>query len=150
LHDQHPLYSYVDLNRAGHALLELVTEPQLKSANEAALFVKTLQLLLRQLGTCEGTMEDGSLRADANVSLQFLDQGHVPDNVWQSTARGVRCEIKNLNSVRHLTRAIEYEVTRQISEIERGHVITKQTRFFDPIRKVTVLGRSKEDEKDYR
>jgi len=95
-------------------------------------------------------MEDGSLRADANVSLQFLDQGHVPDNVWQSTARGVRCEIKNLNSVRHLTRAIEYEVTRQISEIERGHVITKQTRFFDPIRKVTVLGRSKEDEKDYR
>lgn len=96
-------------------------------------------------------MEDGSLRADANVSLQYLEQGPaVPANVMQSTARGVRCEIKNLNSVRHLTRAIEYEVTRQIAEMERGHVITKQTRFFDPIRKVTVMGRSKEDEKDYR
>jgi aspartyl-tRNA(Asn)/glutamyl-tRNA(Gln) amidotransferase subunit B len=95
-------------------------------------------------------MEDGSLRADANVSLVYLGTGHVPDHVAQSTARGVRCEIKNLNSVRHMTRAIDYEVTRQIEEMERGHVITKQTRFFDPVRKVTVLGRSKEDEKDYR
>jgi len=138
-HDLHPSLSYIDFNRAGVALMEIVSEPELRSAQEAMAYVKKLRSILRYLGTCDGNMEQGSLRVDANVSLHKLD-----------TPFGTRAEIKNVNSVRFLGQAIEYEISRQLDIIENGGEIVQETRLFDPTKGVTRSMRSKEDAMDYR
>ncbi|MBP9828721.1 MAG: Asp-tRNA(Asn)/Glu-tRNA(Gln) amidotransferase subunit GatB [Proteobacteria bacterium] len=138
-HDLHPNFSYIDFNRAGVALMEIVSEPELRSAQEAMAYVKKLRSILRYLGTCDGNMEQGSLRVDANVSLHKLD-----------TPFGTRAEIKNVNSVRFLGQAIEYEISRQLDIIENGGEVVQETRLFDPTKGVTRSMRSKEDAMDYR
>ena len=138
-HDLHPNLSYIDFNRAGVALMEIVSEPELRSAQEAMAYVKKLRSILRYLGTCDGNMEQGSLRVDANVSLHKLD-----------TPFGTRAEIKNVNSVRCLGQAIEYEISRQLDIIENGGEVVQETRLFDPTKGVTRSMRSKEDAMDYR
>jgi aspartyl-tRNA(Asn)/glutamyl-tRNA(Gln) amidotransferase subunit B len=139
LHDQHPTLSYVDLNRAGIALMEIVSEPDLRSAEEAGIYLHKLRSILRYLGTCDGNMEEGSLRCDCNVSMRR------PGNPY-----GTRCEIKNLNSIRFVMQAIEYEARRQIEILEEGGTIAQQTRLFDSGAGVTRPMRSKEDAHDYR
>jgi aspartyl-tRNA(Asn)/glutamyl-tRNA(Gln) amidotransferase subunit B len=139
LHDQHPGLTYVDLNRAGVALMEIVSEPDLRSAEEAGIYLRKLRSILRYLGTCDGNMEEGSLRCDCNVSVRRPDEPY-----------GTRCEIKNLNSVRYVMQAIEYEARRQIEVIEEGGTIAQQTRLFDAGRGITRPMRSKEEAHDYR
>jgi aspartyl-tRNA(Asn)/glutamyl-tRNA(Gln) amidotransferase subunit B len=139
LHDQHPTLSYVDLNRAGIALMEIVSEPDLRSAEEVGLYLRKLRSILRYLGTCDGNMEEGSLRCDCNVSVRHPGEPY-----------GTRCEIKNLNSVRFAMQAIEYEAHRQIGIIEDGGVIEQQTRLFDTGHGITRPMRSKEEAHDYR
>jgi aspartyl-tRNA(Asn)/glutamyl-tRNA(Gln) amidotransferase subunit B len=139
LHDQHPTQTYVDLNRAGIALMEIVSEPDLRSAEEAGIYVRKLRSILRYLGTCDGNMEEGSLRCDCNVSVRR-----------PGDPLGTRCEIKNLNSVRFVMQAIEYEARRQIELIEEGGTVEQQTRLFDSTRGVTRPMRSKEHAHDYR
>ena len=139
LHDQHPNLTYVDLNRAGIGLMEIVSEPDLRSAEEAGLYLRKLRAILRYLGTCDGNMEEGSLRCDANVSVRRPGEPY-----------GTRCEIKNLNSVRYVMQAIEYEARRQIELIEEGGKVTQQTRLFDVGRGMTRPMRSKEEAHDYR
>jgi aspartyl-tRNA(Asn)/glutamyl-tRNA(Gln) amidotransferase subunit B len=139
LHDQHPDLSYVDLNRAGIALMEIVSEPDLRSAEEAGIYLRKLRAILRYLGTCDGNMEEGSLRVDCNVSVRR-----------PGAALGTRCEIKNLNSIRFVMQAIEYEARRQIAILEEGGQVVQQTRLFDPDRGVTRPMRTKEEAHDYR
>jgi aspartyl-tRNA(Asn)/glutamyl-tRNA(Gln) amidotransferase subunit B len=139
LHDQHPSLTYVDLNRSGVALMEIVSEPDLRSAEEAGIYLRKLRSILRYLGTCDGNMEEGSLRCDCNVSVRRPDE-----------PLGTRCEIKNLNSVRYVIQAIEYEVRRQIEIIEEGGRVEQQTRLFDSGRGITRPMRSKEEAHDYR
>jgi aspartyl-tRNA(Asn)/glutamyl-tRNA(Gln) amidotransferase subunit B len=139
LHDQHPTLSYVDLNRAGIALMEIVSEPDLRSAEEAGIYLRKLRSILRYLGTCDGNMEEGSLRCDCNVSVRRPGEPY-----------GTRCEIKNLNSIRYVMQAIEYEARRQIEIIEEGGTIAQQTRLFDAGRGITRPMRSKEEAHDYR
>ncbi len=139
LHDQHPRETYVDLNRAGIGLMEIVSEPDLRSAEEAGIYLRKLRSILRYLGTCDGNMEEGSLRCDCNVSVR-----HPGD------ALGTRCEIKNLNSVRFVMQAIEVEARRQVELIEEGGAVQQQTRLFDNARGVTRPMRSKENDHDYR
>ena len=139
LHDQHPKETYVDLNRAGIALMEIVSEPDLRSAEEAGLYLRKLRSVLRYLGTCDGNMEEGSLRCDCNVSVRRPGEPF-----------GTRCEIKNLNSVRFVMQAIEYEARRQIQLIEEGGQVEQQTRLFDSGRGETRPMRSKEHAHDYR
>jgi aspartyl-tRNA(Asn)/glutamyl-tRNA(Gln) amidotransferase subunit B len=139
LHDQHPTQTYVDLNRAGVALMEIVSEPDLRSAEEAGLYLRKLRSILRYLGTCDGNMEEGSLRCDCNVSVRRPGEPY-----------GTRCEVKNLNSVRFVMQAIEYEARRQIELIEEGGAVEQQTRLFDSARGVTRPMRSKEQAHDYR
>jgi aspartyl-tRNA(Asn)/glutamyl-tRNA(Gln) amidotransferase subunit B len=139
LHDQHPSQTYVDLNRAGVALMEIVSEPDLRSAEEAAIYLRKLRSILRYLGTCDGNMEEGSLRCDCNVSVRRPGEPY-----------GTRCEIKNLNSIRYVMQAIEYEARRQIEVLEEGGTIEQQTRLFDAGRGVTRPMRSKEEAHDYR
>jgi aspartyl-tRNA(Asn)/glutamyl-tRNA(Gln) amidotransferase subunit B len=139
LHDQHPSLSYVDLNRAGIALMEIVSEPDLRSAEEAGIYLRKLRSILRYLGTCDGNMEQGSLRCDCNVSVRRPGEPY-----------GTRCEIKNLNSVRYVMQAIEYEARRQIEILEEGGAIAQQTRLFDVARGITRPMRSKEEAHDYR
>src|SRR5437762_3513516 len=139
LHDQHPTQTYVDLNRAGIALMEIVSEPDLRSAEEAGIYVRKLRSILRYLGTCDGNMEEGSLRCDCNVSVRR-----------PGDPLGTRCEIKNLNSVRFVMQAIEYEARRQIELIEEGGTVEQQTRLFDSARGVTRPMRSKAHAHDYR
>lgn len=139
IHDIHPSETYIDLNRAGVALMEIVSEPQIHSSAQAQSYVKKLRTLLRYLQTCDGNMEEGSLRVDANVSL------HRP-----GTPFGTRAEIKNLNSVRFLGQAIDYEVARQLKILESGETVDQETRLFDPGRGETRTMRSKEDAHDYR
>src|SRR5690242_16790598 len=117
LHDQHPSLSYVDLNRAGIALMEIVSEPDLRSAEEAGLYVKKLRSILRYLGTCDGNMEEGSLRCDCNVSVRR-----------PGAPFGTRTETKNVNSIRYVMAAIEYEARRQVEAIEAGGEIRQETR----------------------
>ena len=124
LHDRHPTYSYVDLNRSGVALMEIVSKPDLRSAEEAKAFVSKLRSVLRYLGTCDGDMEKGSLRADVNVSVRRPGE-----------PLGTRCEIKNMNSVSFIGDAIEHEARRQIEILEEGGVIEQETRLYDPNRK---------------
>ena len=139
LHDQHPTVSYVDLNRAGIALMEIVSEPDLRSAEEAGTYLRKLRSILRYLGTCDGNMEEGSLRCDCNVSVRHPGEPY-----------GTRCEIKNLNSIRYVMQAIEYEAHRQIEIIEEGGTVAQQTRLFDAGRGITRPMRSKEEAHDYR
>ena len=144
LHDQHPTQTYVDLNRAGIALMEIVSEPDLRSAEEAGLYVRKLRSILRYLGTCDGNMEEGSLRCDCNVSVRrVLANG-------EREPLGTRCEIKNLNSVRFVMQAIEHEARRQIEILEEGGTIKQETRLYDTERSHTRPMRSKEDAHDYR
>jgi aspartyl-tRNA(Asn)/glutamyl-tRNA(Gln) amidotransferase subunit B len=139
LHDQHPSLTYVDLNRAGVALMEIVSEPDMRSAEEAGAYLRKLRSILRYLGTCDGNMEEGSLRCDCNVSVRK-----------PGAPLGTRCEIKNVNSIRFVMQAIEYEARRQIEVIEEGGTIAQETRLFDAGRGVTRPMRSKEQAHDYR
>jgi len=139
LHDRHPDYSYVDLNRSGVALMEIVSKPDLRSADEAKAFIAKLRSILRYLGTCDGDMEKGNLRADVNVSV------HRPGEPL-----GTRCEIKNMNSISFIGEAIHYEARRQIEVLEEGRAIDQETRLYDPSRKQTRPMRTKEEAHDYR
>jgi aspartyl-tRNA(Asn)/glutamyl-tRNA(Gln) amidotransferase subunit B len=139
LHDQHPTMSLVDLNRSGVALMEIVTKPDLRSADEAKAFVGKLRTILRYLGTCDGDMEKGNLRADVNVSVRR-----------PGDPLGIRCEIKNINSIRFIGQAIEYEARRQIGIREDGGGIEQETRLFDPVKGETRSMRNKEQAHDYR
>ena len=139
IHDQHPTMSYVDLNRSGVALMEIVSKPDLRSADEAKAYLTKLRSILRYLGTCDGNMDEGSLRADVNVSVR------KPGGEF-----GTRCEIKNVNSIRFVGQAIEYEARRQIALIEDGGTVDQETRLFDPGKGETRSMRSKEEAHDYR
>jgi aspartyl-tRNA(Asn)/glutamyl-tRNA(Gln) amidotransferase subunit B len=139
IHDLHPTNSFVDLNRSGVALMEIVSKPDLRSADEARAYLTKLRTILRYLGTCDGDMEKGSLRADVNVSVKKL-----------GAALGTRCEIKNVNSIRFVGQAIEYEARRQIEIIEDGGKIEQETRLFDPHKGETRSMRNKEEAHDYR
>ena len=139
IHDLDPNWTYVDLNRAGTALMEIVSRPDIRSAEGAAAYVKKLRTILRCVGACDGDMEKGNLRADVNVSVR-KPGGEL----------GTRCEIKNVNSYRFIQQAIEYEARRQIELIEDGHVIHQETRLFDPNKGETRSMRSKEEAHDYR
>ena len=139
LHDQHPDHSYVDLNRSGVALMEIVSEPDLRAAEEAGAYLRKLRTILRYLGTCEGNMEQGNVRADVNVSVRRPGADY-----------GTRCEIKNLNSIRFVQQAIDVEARRQIDLIEDGSEVRQATRQFDPVRGVTREMRTKEEAHDYR
>jgi aspartyl-tRNA(Asn)/glutamyl-tRNA(Gln) amidotransferase subunit B len=139
LHDQHPTKSYIDLNRAGVALMEIVSEPDIRSPDEAGAYVRKLRSILRYLGTCDGNMEEGSMRADVNVSVRKHGEPYR-----------TRCEVKNVNSVRFVMQAIEAEAIRQIEVWESGGTVMQETRLFDPNRGETRSMRSKEDAHDYR
>lgn len=139
IHDLHPKHSYIDLNRAGVALMEIVSEPEMSSAEEAMNYVKKLRTILRYLGTCDGDMEKGNLRADVNVSVRCRGE-----------PLGTRAEIKNVNSIRYIGQAIEYEIKRQIALLESGEVVVQETRLFDPGKGETRSMRSKENAHDYR
>ena len=139
LHDQHPSQTYIDLNRAGVTLMEIVSKPDMRSSDEAAAYVEKLRSILRYIGACDGNMQEGSLRVDANVSVR-----HPGDEL------GTRCEIKNVNSIRFLRQAIDYEAARQVEVIEDGGVIEQETRLFDAGRGETRSMRTKEDAHDYR
>jgi len=139
LHEQNPEMSLVDLNRAGVALMEIVSKPDLRSAEEAMAFLRKLRSVLRYLCTCDGDMEKGNLRADVNVSVR------KPGSPF-----GTRCEIKNLNSIRFIGQAIDFEARRQINVIEDGGTIDQETRLFDPVKGETRSMRTKEEAHDYR
>lgn len=139
LHDRQPGKSWIDLNRAGVALMEIVSKPDMRSADEAAAYVTKLRAILRYVGSCDGNMQEGSLRCDANVSVRR-----------PGDPLGTRCEIKNLNSIRFLRQAIAYEAARQIEIIEDGGAVAQETRLFDSVRGETRTMRSKEDAHDYR
>ena len=139
LHDQDPTKSYIDLNRSGVALMEIVSEPDLRSPEEAGAYLRKLRQLLRYLGTCDGNMEEGSMRADVNVSVRKHGEPFR-----------TRCEVKNVNSVRYVMHAIEAEAKRQIELYEDGGTVKQETRLYDPSRGETRSMRSKEDAHDYR
>ena len=139
MHDQHPSKSYIDLNRSGVALMEIVSNPDIRSAEQAGAYMKKLRSIVRYLGTCDGNMEEGSMRADVNVSVRK-----------PGDPLGTRTETKNLNSVRFIMAAIDYEVERQIEVIEDGGTITQETRLFDTSTGMTRAMRGKEDAHDYR
>ena len=139
LHDQHPNMSFVDLNRSGCALMEIVSRPDMRSADEAKAYVTKLRQIMRYLGTCDGNMEQGSMRADVNVSVRRPGADF-----------GTRCEIKNVNSIRFMGQAIEYEARRQIGILEDGGAIDQETRLFDARKGETRSMRSKEEAHDYR
>ncbi|WP_341913057.1 Asp-tRNA(Asn)/Glu-tRNA(Gln) amidotransferase subunit GatB [Ferrovibrio terrae] len=139
LHDQSPRESFIDLNRSGVALMEIVSEPDMRNSEEAGLYLKKLRTIVRYLGTCDGNMDEGSMRADVNVSVRK-----------PGGPLGTRCEIKNVNSVRFVQQAIEYEARRQIEILEEGGKIDQETRLFDTGKGVTRSMRSKEEAHDYR
>ena len=139
LHDQHQTQSFIDLNRAGVGLMEIVSEPDMRSPEEAGAYVRKLRTILRYLGTCDGNMEEGSMRADVNVSVRHAGEPFR-----------TRCEIKNVNSVRYVMQAIEAEARRQVTVWESGGTVDQETRLFDPARGETRSLRSKEDAHDYR
>jgi len=139
LHEYNPKFSYIDLNRAGVTLMEIVSEPEMSSADEAAAYLKKLRAILRYIGACDGDMEKGNMRCDANVSVRK-----------PGAPLGTRCEIKNVNSVRFLHKAIEFEAMRQVEILESGGKIDQETRLFDSSKSETRTMRSKEDAMDYR
>src|SRR3984885_3578196 len=140
VHDQHPMKSFIDLNRAGVGLMEIVSEPDIRSPDEAGAYLRKLRSILRYLGTCDGNMEEGSMRADVNVSVRKPGE----------TGYRTRCEVKNVNSVRFAMQAVEAEAQRQIEVWESGAEVRQETRLFDSNRGVTRAMRSKEDAHDYR
>ena len=140
MHDQSPNETFVDLNRAGVALMEIVSEPDMRSAEEAAAYLKKLRAIMRYLGTCDGNMEEGSMRCDVNLSMR-----RAGDPVF-----GTRCEIKNVNSIRFVMQAIEFEAVRQVEILESGGTIKQETRLWDTTKGETRSMRSKEDAHDYR
>jgi len=140
IHDMDPSNTYVDLNRSGIALMEIVSKPDLRSPEEVNAYVKKLRSIMRYLGTCDGNMQEGSLRADVNVSVRKEGDKNF----------GTRCEIKNVNSIKFMQMAIEYEATRQVELIENGKEIDQETRLFDTKKNETRSMRSKEDAHDYR
>ena len=139
LHDQHPTKSYIDLNRSGVALMEIVSEPDMRSPEEAGAYLTKLRQIMRYLGTCDGNMDEGSLRADVNVSVRKPGEGFR-----------TRCEVKNVNSIRFVMQAVEAEARRQIEVWEEGGAVQQETRLFDTARGVTRSMRSKEEAHDYR
>ena len=139
MHDQHPTMSFVDLNRSGVALMEIVSRPDMNSPQEAGAYLKKLRSILRYVGSCDGNMEQGSMRADVNVSVR-KPGGEL----------GTRTETKNVNSIRFMMQAIEYEAQRQVDLIESGGAVVQETRLFDPNKMETRSMRSKEDAHDYR
>ncbi|MFN7159834.1 MAG: Asp-tRNA(Asn)/Glu-tRNA(Gln) amidotransferase subunit GatB, partial [Erythrobacter cryptus] len=139
MHDQHPTMSYVDLNRAGVALMEIVSRPDMRSPAEAGAYLRKLRAILRYVGSCDGNMEEGSLRADVNVSVRRPGEPF-----------GTRTETKNVNSVRFVMQAIEHEAMRQVDVLESGGTVDQETRLFDPATGATRTMRSKEDAHDYR
>lgn len=140
LHDQSPNKSFVDLNRSGCALMEIVSEPDIRTPDEAAAYVKKIRSIVRYLGTCNGNMDEGSMRCDVNLSVRRSSNDEF----------GTRCEIKNVNSVRHVVNAIEHEAVRQVELIEAGGEVVQETRLWDPAKNETRSMRSKEDAHDYR
>ncbi|MBY0355836.1 MAG: Asp-tRNA(Asn)/Glu-tRNA(Gln) amidotransferase subunit GatB, partial [Rickettsiales bacterium] len=140
LHEHSPTMSFIDLNRAGIALMEIVSEPDLRTPEEAGAYLKKLRAILRYLGTCGGDMDKGEMRCDANVSVRPVG----------STTLGTRCEIKNVNSVRFLMRAIQFEAERQVQILESGGKIDQETRLYDSVAHETRTMRTKEDAHDYR
>jgi aspartyl-tRNA(Asn)/glutamyl-tRNA(Gln) amidotransferase subunit B len=140
LHDQHPNFSYVDLNRSGVALMEIVSKPDMRSSDEAKAYLTKLRTILRYLGTCDGDMEKGSMRADVNVSVRRKNDPKL----------GTRCEIKNVNSIRFVGQAIDFEARRQVDILEDGGAIHQETRLFDANKSETRSMRSKEEAHDYR
>ena len=140
IHDLDPQNTFVDLNRSGVALMEIVSKPDLRSPDEVSIYIKKLRSIMRYLGTCDGNMQEGSLRADVNVSVR--EKG--------SKEFGTRCEIKNVNSIKFMQMAIEYEANRQVDVIEEGGSIDQETRLFDTKKNETRSMRSKEDAHDYR
>jgi len=150
LHDQDPNATYVDLNRAGTALMEIVSMPDMRTSEEAAAYVKKLRTILVYLGTCDGDMEKGNLRADVNVSVCRPGDYEKFRETGDFSHLGTRCEIKNVNSYRYIQQAIEYEARRQIEILEDGGSIDQETRLFDPGKGETRSMRSKEEAHDYR
>ena len=140
VHDIDPDLTCVDLNRTGVALMEIVSRPDIRGAEEAAEYLRKLRQILRYLGTCDGNMQEGSLRADVNVSVRPAG----------SSALGTRCEIKNMNSMRFIMQAVEFEAKRQIAILEDGGTVDQETRLYDPGRGETRSMRSKEEAHDYR
>lgn len=140
MHDQSPTETYVDLNRAGVALMEIVSEPDMRSGEEAGAYLKKLRAILRYLGTCDGNMEEGSMRCDVNLSMRRMG----------TTEFGTRCEIKNVNSIRFVQQAIEYESRRQVEVLESGGKVDQETRLWDTGKGITRSMRSKEEAHDYR
>ena len=140
IHDMDPENSFIDLNRSGVALMEIVSKPDLRSPDEVNTYVKKLRSIMRYLGTCDGNMQEGSLRADVNVSVRKIGDKDF----------GTRCEIKNVNSIRFMQMAIEYEAKRQVELLESGKKIAQETRLFDTKKNTTRSMRSKEDAHDYR
>jgi aspartyl-tRNA(Asn)/glutamyl-tRNA(Gln) amidotransferase subunit B len=139
IHDQHPTKSFVDLNRCGNALMEIVSEPDIRGPEEAAAYLSKIRIILRYLKTCDGNMDEGSMRADVNISVRKPGED-----------LGTRCEIKNVNSVKAVQQAIEYEARRQVELIEEGDAVEQQTRLWDPAKLVTRAMRTKENAHDYR
>ncbi len=139
VHDQHPKKSYVDLNRSGCALMEIVSEPDIRGPEEAAAYISKIRMILRYLGTCDGNMDEGSMRADVNISMR------KPGDEY-----GTRAEIKNVNSVKAVQQAIEFEARRQVEILENGGEVDQETRLWDPVKMETRSMRSKEEAHDYR
>ena len=140
IHDLDPNSTYVDLNRSGVALMEIVSKPDLRSPDEVNAYIKKIRSILRYLGTCDGNMQEGSLRADVNVSVRLTGDNNF----------GTRCEIKNVNSIKFMQMAIEHEANRQVDELENGKKIDQETRLFDSKKNITKSMRTKEDAHDYR
>jgi aspartyl-tRNA(Asn)/glutamyl-tRNA(Gln) amidotransferase subunit B len=140
MHDQSPSETYVDLNRSGIALMEIVSEPDMRSGEEAGAYLKKLRAILRYLGTCDGNMEEGSMRCDVNLSMRRMGDSTL----------GTRCEIKNVNSIRYVQQAIEYESRRQVEVLEGGGKVAQETRLWDTVKGETRSMRSKEEAHDYR
>jgi len=150
LHDQHPDNSFIDLNRSGIALMEIVTKPHMRTSEEAAAFLKKLRAIVRYLGTCDGNMDEGSMRADINVSVCRVGGYEEFRKTGSFKTLGTRCEIKNVNSMRFIAQAVEYEARRQIEVIEGGGTIAQETRRYDSKVGETRSMRSKEEAHDYR
>ena len=150
IHDMDPTMSFVDLNRTGVALMEIVSRPDIRSPEEAAAYVVKLRQILRYLGTCDGNMQNGNLRADVNVSVCRLGQYAKFEATGDFSHLGTRCEIKNMNSMRFFQAAIDYEARRQIAIVEDGGSVVQETRLYDPDKNETRSMRSKEEAHDYR
>ena len=150
IHDMDPNMSFVDLNRTGVALMEIVSRPDIRGPEEAAAYVSKLRQILRYLGTCDGNMQNGNLRADVNVSVCRPGQYEKYQETQDFSHLGTRCEIKNMNSMRFIQAAIDYEARRQIGILEAGGEIVQETRLYDPDKNETRSMRSKEEAHDYR